>query len=118
VRITAGDNGLVETKSGAVIRKHIGFGYIDAKHAEAVDRFHQQHLNPYVNFHRPCAAPKILMAANGKRRRVYLRWATPFELFREMPQCAKHLRPQVTLAELDRKRQSKPSVPRSNLMMK
>ncbi|MGA7235697.1 MAG: hypothetical protein WBY44_08460 [Bryobacteraceae bacterium] len=41
-----GDNGLVETKSGAVIRKHIGFGYIDAKHAEAVDRFHQQHLNP------------------------------------------------------------------------
>jgi hypothetical protein len=32
-----GDNGLVETKNGAVIRKHIGFGYIDAKHAEAVE---------------------------------------------------------------------------------
>jgi transposase InsO family protein len=63
-----GDNGLVETKNGAVIRKHIGFGYIDAKHAEAVDRFHRDHLNPYVNFHRPCAIPKILTAANGKRR--------------------------------------------------
>ena len=84
-----GDNGLVETKNGAVIRKHIGFGYIDAKHAEAVDQFHREHLNPYVNFHRPCAVPKILTAANGKRRRIYLRWATPFELFREMPQCAK-----------------------------
>ena len=67
-----------------------------------MNQFHRQHLNPYVNFHRPCAVPKILTAANGKRRRVYLRWATPFELFREIPQCKNHLRPQVTLAELDR----------------
>jgi transposase InsO family protein len=96
-----GDNGLVEAKNGAVIRKHIGFGYIDAKHAEAVDRFHREHLNPYVNFHRPCAVPKILTAANGKRRRIYLRWATPFEMFRELPRCEDHLRPHVTLAELD-----------------
>ena len=101
-----GDNGLVETKNGAVIRKHIGFGYIDAKHAEAVDQFHREHLNPYVNFHRPCAVPKILTAANGKRRRIYLRWATPFEMFRELPQCAKYLRPRVTLVELDRFAQS------------
>jgi transposase InsO family protein len=101
-----GDNGLVEAKNGAVIRKHIGFGYINAKHAEAVDQFHREHLNPYVNFHRPCAVPKIVTAANGKRRRIYSRWATPLELFREMPQCAKYLRPRVTLAELDRFAQS------------
>jgi len=101
-----GDNGLVETKNGAVIRKHIGFGYIDAKHAKTVDRFHREHLNPYVNFHRPCAIPKILTAANGKRRRVYLPWATPFEMFRELPQCAKYLRRAVTLTELDRFAQS------------
>jgi transposase InsO family protein len=97
-----GDNGLVETKNGAIIRKHIGYRHIGAQHAEAMNQFHRQHLNPYVNFHRPCAVPKILTAANGKRRRVYLRWATPFELFREIPQCENHLRPQVTLAELDR----------------
>ncbi len=101
-----GDNGLVETKNGAVIRKHIGFGYIDAKHAEAIDQFHREHLNPYVNFHRPCAVPQILTAANGQRRRIYLRWATPLEMFRELPQCAKYLRPRVTLAELDRFAQS------------
>jgi transposase InsO family protein len=101
-----GDNGLVEAKNGAVIRKHIGFGYIDAKHAEAVDHFHRDHLNPYVNFHRPCAVPRILTAANGKRRRIYERWATPFELFRELPKCAKYLRPRVTLAELDHFAQS------------
>ena len=101
-----GDNGLVESKNGAVVRKHIGFGYIDAKHAEAVDQFHREHLNPYVNFHRPSAVPKILTAANGKRRRVYLRWATPFELFRELPGCENYLRPHVTLAELDHFSQS------------
>ena len=55
-----GDNGLVECKNGAIIRKHIGFGYIDARHAEAMDQFHRQHLNPYINFHRPCAVPKIV----------------------------------------------------------
>lgn len=95
-----GDNGLVECKNGAVIRKHIGFGYIDARHAGAMDTFHRQHLNAYVNFHRPCAVPKVLTAANGKRHRVYERWATPFELFQEVPHCASLLRPGVTLAEL------------------
>jgi transposase InsO family protein len=97
-----GDNGLVECKNGAIIRKHIGFGYIDAQHAEAMDQFHRQYLNPYINFHRHCAVPKLLTEANGKRRRVYERWATPFELFRESPRCESNLRPDVTLAELDR----------------
>jgi transposase InsO family protein len=97
----SGDNGLVETKNGAIIRKHIGFGHIGAQHAEAMNQFHRDHLNPYVNFHRPCAVPKVLTAANGKRRRVYLRWATPFEMFRELPGCEKHLRPHITLAGLD-----------------
>src|ERR1700675_2266599 len=97
----SGDNGLVEAKNGAVIRKHIGFGHIGAEHAEAVDAFHREHLNPYVNFHRPCAVPVVLVAANGKRRRIYPRWATPFELFQEMPRCQSLLRPGVTLAALE-----------------
>ena len=97
-----GDNGLVETKNGAIIRKHIGYGHIGAQHAEAMNQFRREHLNPYANFHRPCAVPKVLTAANGKRRRIYLRWATPFEMFRELPGCEKHLRPHITLAELDR----------------
>jgi transposase InsO family protein len=98
----SGDNGLVEAKNGAIIRKHIGHGHIGAQHADAMNQFHLQYLNPYINFHRPCAVPKIVTAANGKRSRVYLRWATPFELFGEIPQAENHLRSQVTLAELDR----------------
>ena len=36
-----GDNGLVESKNGAIVRKYMGFGHIAAQHAEAVDQFHR-----------------------------------------------------------------------------
>jgi hypothetical protein len=98
----SGDNGLVESKNGAIVRKHIGFGHIGAQHAETVDRFHREHLNPYVNFHRPCAIPEIVEQANGKRHRVYRDWATPFEIFSRTPQCESYLRPGVSMAELER----------------
>jgi transposase InsO family protein len=97
----SGDNGLVESKNGAIIRKHIGYGYIGAQHAEAVDQFLREHLNPYVNFHRPCAVPTVITQQNGKRRRVYQRWATPLELFQQLPECESVLRPGITLAELE-----------------
>jgi hypothetical protein len=95
-----GDNGLVETKNGAVVRKHLGFAHIAAAEAEAVDQFHRQHLNPYVNFHRPCAVAEVVEEANGKRRRLYRRWATPLEIFSQMAQCESYLRTGVTMAEL------------------
>lgn len=96
-----GDNGLVESKNGAIVRKHVGYGHIAAQHAEAMNRFHREHLNPYVNFHRPCAVPTVLTQANGKRKRIYQRWATPWELFAELPDCESLLRPGMTLAELE-----------------
>ena len=98
----SGDNGLVEAKNAAVIRKHIGFGHIGMQHAEAIDQFHREYLNPYLNFHRPCAVPLLLIEPNGKRRRVYRRWATPFELLQEVPRCEGFLRSGITLAELAR----------------
>lgn len=96
----SGDNGLVEAKNAAIIRKHIGFGHIGEQHAEAMDAFHRQYLNPYINFHRPCAVPLIVTESNGKRTRTYRRWATPFELLTEVSQCETHLRPGVTIASL------------------
>ena len=95
-----GDNGLVESKNGAVVRRHMGFGHIGAQHAEAVNQFHRERLNPYVNFHRPCAVPEIVEQANGKRRRVYRRWATPFEIFSHAPQCESYLKSGVDIDSL------------------
>jgi len=97
-----GDNGLVEAKNGAIIRKHMGFGHIAAQHAEAVDQFHRRYLNPYINFHRPCAIAEIEEAPNGKRRRVYRKWATPLEIFSQLPECESYLRIGVKLADLKR----------------
>lgn len=97
-----GDNGLVETKNGAVVRKHLGFAHIPASEAEAMSAFHRQYLNPYVNFHRPSAIGEIVEEANGKRRRVYRRWGTPWEILRQTPQCETYLRADITMAELQR----------------
>jgi len=80
----------------------MGYGHIAGQHAEVVDQFHRQFLNPYINFHRPCAIAQIIEEPNGKRRRVYRRWATPFEIFSQTPQCETCLRPGVSMAELQR----------------
>jgi hypothetical protein len=71
-----------------------------AQHAEAVDHFHRQHPNPYLNFHRPCAVAKIVEQPDGKRRRTYPRWATPFEIFSQIPQCESYLKPGVSMTLL------------------
>jgi len=97
------DNGLVESKNGAVIRKHIGWGHIASQHAAAVDRFHREFLNPYLNFHRPCGIPEITRTAKGKLKRLYHRWATPWEILRELPGCAGFLRPGVSVEALDQR---------------
>jgi len=94
------DNGLVEAKNGAVIRKHLGYGYIAAQHAEAITQFYGEHLNPYVNFHRPSAVPEQRHLGNGKIKRVYRRWATPWELLEAVPGLEDVLRPGLTATVL------------------
>ena len=94
------DNGLVEAKNGAVIRKHLGYGYIDAQHAEQITQFYDEHLNAYVNFHRPCAVPELRQMGKGKIKRVYRRWATPYELLHEVTKLQDCLRPGITAAQL------------------
>ena len=43
------DNGLAETKNGAIIRKHMGWGHIPAAHAHRIQQFYSAYLNPYLN---------------------------------------------------------------------
>jgi hypothetical protein len=95
------DNGLVESKNGAVIRKHIGYGYIGAAHAAALDAFYEQYFNPYLNFHRPCGVPERVVDAKGKEQRRYRWYATPWEILRQLPDLARHLKPEVTIEQLE-----------------
>jgi transposase InsO family protein len=94
------DNGWVETKNGAVIRKHMGYRHIAAPHAETIGRFYREYLNPYVNFHRPCAQAEFEVDAKGKRRRHYRRYQTPLETLLTLANPEPHLRPGITLAGL------------------
>jgi transposase InsO family protein len=95
------DNGLAETKNGAVVRKHMGYGHIAAPYAEAIERFYEEHFNPYLNFHRPCGVPERVTNAKGKEKRVYRWYATPWQILRQLPNLAGHLKPDVTIDNLD-----------------
>jgi transposase InsO family protein len=95
------DNGLVECKNGAVIRKHMGYGYIAPRHAEAMGVFYREHFNPYLNFHRPCGVPEREVDAKGKEKKRYRWYATPWETLRQLPGVAGYLKPEVTIQELD-----------------
>jgi hypothetical protein len=96
------DNGLVEAKNGAVIRKHMGYEHIESRHAEAIEAFYERHFNPYLNFHRPCGVPELVTNTKGKQRRIYRWYATPWEILRQTPDLARYLRPDMTRTELER----------------
>lgn len=65
------DNGLVESKNGSIIRKHIGYHYIPKAYARRISLFYRDFLMPYLNFHRPCGFPSEKIFPNGKRRTIY-----------------------------------------------
>ncbi len=97
------DNGLVEAKNGAVIRKHMGYAHIPAPHAAAIEAFYEEHFNPYLNFHRPCGVPERVTNAKGKEKRVYSWYATPWEILRQLPNVAHYLKHDATIRDLERR---------------
>jgi transposase InsO family protein len=96
------DNGLVEAKNGAVVRKHMGYTHIAAPHAAAIEAFYEEHFNRYLNFHRPCGVPERVLDGKGKEKRRYRWYATPWEILRQLPDLARHLQDGVTVEDLQR----------------
>ncbi len=98
------DNGLAETKNGAVVRKVFGYAHIPQRHAKRFNTFCLEFLNPFLNFHRPClfatdvADPK----KPGRIKRVYrpADAMTPLDKLASLPQAVTFLREGVTLEEL------------------
>ncbi len=97
------DNGLVESKNGAVIRKHMGFDHIASNHADRINVFYREHLNPYLNFHRPCGVPHLKKDGKGKTIRKYDWYATPWEILRQTPTVAGSLKAEITIDEMERR---------------
>ena len=96
------DNGLAETKNGAVVRKHMGYSYIPQKYAPAINKFYHEYLNPYLNFHRPCGFATDKLDKKGKIKKVYDLYQTPFDRLKTNPDASKFLKKGETLENLDK----------------
>lgn len=98
------DNGLAETKNGAIVRKHLGYSHIPQRFASQVNAFCRDFLNPYINFHRPCFFAETVTDAKGKTRKRYRleHMMTPYEKLKSLPDAGGFLKPGVTFDELDR----------------
>lgn len=96
------DNGLVETKNGAVIRKHLGYSHIPQHAAREVNAFCAEYLNPYLNFHRPCLFAVDYADKKGKIRKRYPldKVMTPLEKLACVEKASKFLKPGVRLDAL------------------
>lgn len=96
------DNGLAETKNGAVIRKHMGYAYIPQRHAKKINHFYQTYLNPYLNFHRPSGfpTPTLDQKKPGKIKMSYKTYLTPFEKLQIVPKLSEYLKLEMPLALL------------------
>jgi hypothetical protein len=99
------DNALVESKNGSIVRKHLGYCHIPQRFAPLINAFYRDHLNPYLNFHRPCFFPVVITDAKGKQRKTYPYEAmmTPFERLKSLPDAARFLKPGITFKQLDDK---------------
>jgi len=98
------DNGLAETKNGAVVRKHMGYIHIPQKNAEPVNKFYIKYFNDYLNYHRPCAFPVTTMDKKGKEKKIYPHsgYQTPYERLKSITGAEKYLKDGVTFKELDK----------------
>jgi len=96
------DNALAECKNGAIVRKHMGYMHIPQRHAEAINQFYKEYLNPYLNFHRPCGFATIIHDARGKEKKVYNVYQTPHEALSGIPGAKEFLKDGITFEILDK----------------
>jgi transposase InsO family protein len=98
------DNALAESKNGAVVRKLFGYTHIAQRWAPLINDFNQQHLNPYINDHRPCFFPETRTDHNGKQRKLYRyeNMMTPYDKLKSLPNAKDYLKPGISFEILDK----------------
>ena len=96
------DNALAESKNGSVVRKSFGYSHIPQRFAAHINVFCREHLNPYVNLHRPCLFAKEVIDAKGKIRKTYPldMVQTPLDKLASLAGVNVFLRQGVTITQL------------------
>ena len=97
------DNAQAESKNAAIVRKHLGYSHIPQRFAALVNMFCSEHLNPYINFHRPCLFAEITTDAKGRQRKryPYKLMMTPYEKLKSLDHAEQFLKPGITFEQLD-----------------
>ena len=97
------DNAQAESKNGAIVRKHLGYSHIPQCFAAPVNAFCSDHLNPYINFHRPCLFPEIITDAKGRQRKryPYKLMMTPYEKLKSLNEPEQYLKLGITFQQID-----------------
>lgn len=97
------DNAQAESKNGAIVRKHLGYSHIPQRFAGLVNEFCRNHLNPYINFHRPCLFAETLTDAKGRQRKryPYKLMMTPYDKLKSLPDAQQYLKAGLTFNQLD-----------------
>jgi len=96
------DNALVEGKNGSRIRKIMGYPFISQRYAPRVNKFCQNYLNIYLNYHRPCGFATTITDKKGKQKKIYNTYQVPYERLKSLPEAEKYLKDGVTFAQLDK----------------
>jgi len=97
------DNAQAESKNGAIVRKHLGYSHIPQRFATLVNAFCRDHLNPYINFHRPCLFAETITDIKGRQRKryPYKLMMTPYEKLKSLPLAEQYLKPGIAFEQLD-----------------
>jgi hypothetical protein len=95
------DNALVESKNGAVIRKHFGYVYIQKRNARNINKFLRENMDEYLNFHRPSGFATTTTDKRGKEIKKYDAYLTPYEKLISLPNFEQYLKFEVSREMLE-----------------
>lgn len=90
------DQALVEGKNCSRVRKHMGHMHIPKKFAGGINQFYRDHMDEYLNYHRPCAFATDYVDARGKVKKKYETFMTPYEKLCSLPNYVQYLKEGVT----------------------
>lgn len=93
------DNAQAESKNN-ILRKHMGYFYINQKYAPIINEFMVTVFNPYLNFHKPCGFATITTDAKGKQKKTYDVYQNPYQKLISIPNFEKYLKKDVTAEQL------------------
>lgn len=99
------DNALVEGKNNAIIRKWMGYGFINRHEAAQINEFYFGCFHEYINYHRSCGFARDIEDSKkkGRIKKVYKYedYLTPYEKLKSLPDWKQYLKDGITPKDLE-----------------